>query len=119
MRALEALADELAHARAEARQHCAAAERARSAAQRLGQARTVALGTVALGTVGTVAPGVCMHTLLPRACTCCMKEGRKDLWTRTQRVDGATVYGHTTPKRPTPSYLRDYHNDDTQTTITR
>ena len=91
MRALEALADELAHARAEARQHCAAAERARSAAQRLGQARTVALGTVALGTVapGTVAPGVCMHTLLPRACTCCMKEGRKDLWTRTQRVDGA------------------------------
>ena len=23
----------------------------------------------------------------------------------TQRVDGATVYGHTTPKRPTPSYL--------------
>ena len=43
MRALEALADELAHARAEARQHCAAAERARSAAQRLGQARTVGL----------------------------------------------------------------------------
>ena len=40
-------------------------------------------------------------------------------WTRTQRADGATAYGHTTPKRPTPSYLRDYHNDDTRTTITR
>ena len=39
VRALEALADELAQARAEARQHCAAAERARNAAQRLGQAR--------------------------------------------------------------------------------
>ena len=26
--------------------------------------------------------------------------------------DGATVYGHTTPTRPTPSYLRDYHNDN-------
>mmetsp|Transcript_59179 Transcript_59179/g.141907 ORF Transcript_59179/g.141907 Transcript_59179/m.141907 type:complete len:205 (+) Transcript_59179:73-687(+) len=37
VRALEALADELAQARAEARQHCAAAERARNAAQRLGQ----------------------------------------------------------------------------------
>ena len=33
----------------------------------------------------------------------------------TQRADGATVYGHTTPTRPTPSYLRDYHNDDIQT----
>jgi len=44
-----------------------------------------------------------------------------DLWTRTQRVDGATAYGHTydSPKRPTPSYLKDYHNDDTRTTITR
>ena len=31
-----------------------------------------------------------------------------------RRVDGATVYGHTTPKSPTPSYLRDHHNDDTR-----
>ena len=38
VRALEALADELAHARADARRHAAAAESARSAAQRLGQA---------------------------------------------------------------------------------
>ena len=26
-------------------------------------------------------------------------------------------YGHTTPTRPTPSYLRDYHNDDKQTQL--
>ena len=32
----------------------------------------------------------------------CRKEGRKELWTQ-KRDDGATVYGHTTPKRPTPS----------------
>ena len=32
-----------------------------------------------------------------------------------QRADGATVYGHTTPKRPNPSYLRDDHNDNIQT----
>ena len=34
-------------------------------------------------------------------------------------ADGATgtAYGHihSTPTRPTPSYLRDYHNDDKQT----
>ena len=35
----------------------------------------------------------------------------------TQRADGATVYGHTTPTRPTPSYLRDYHNDNIQTQL--
>ena len=37
----------------------------------------------------------------------------------TQRADGATVYGHTTPTRPTPSYLRDDHNDNKQTQLTR
>ena len=52
---------------------------------------------------------------LPRNHT--SKEGRKDLWTRTQRADGATAYGHTTPTRHTPCYLRDYHNDDTQTQL--
>ena len=30
------------------------------------------------------------------------RHSREDLRTRTQRVDGATAYGHTTPKRPTP-----------------
>ena len=35
------------------------------------------------------------------------KEGRIDEH-ETQRADGATVYGHTTPTRPTPSYLRDF-----------
>ena len=44
------------------------------------------------------------------------KEGRKEGFMNTkQRADGATVYGHTTPKRPTPSYLRDDHNDNIQT----
>ena len=32
-----------------------------------------------------------------------------DKWTRTQRVDGATVYGYTTPKSPTPSYITPEH----------
>ena len=43
------------------------------------------------------------------------EEGRKEgriYGHETQRADGATAYGHTTPTRPTPSYLRDYHNDD-------
>ena len=36
-------------------------------------------------------------------------------------ADGATgtAYGHihSTPTRPTPSYLRDYHNDNKQTQL--
>ena len=41
-----------------------------------------------------------------------MKEGRVLRYGHAhKRVDGATAYGHTTPKRPTPSYLKDYHND--------
>jgi hypothetical protein len=46
-------------------------------------------------------------------------EGRKEGFMKheTQRADGATVYGHTTPTRPTPSYLRNYHNDNKQTQL--
>ena len=49
-----------------------------------------------------------------------LEEGRKEgriYEHETQRADGATVYGHTTPTRPTPSYLRDYHNDNIQTQL--
>ena len=48
---------------------------------------------------------------LGRAAATCRKEGGI-YGHEAQRVDGATVYGHTTPTRPTPSYLRDYHNDN-------